>query len=55
MTSSTDDSSSDDKSSLSSRPESESFAIGVAATSAISTSSNVTWGGGRSFADILKK
>jgi hypothetical protein len=45
----TEDSSSDDKSSLSSRPESEKSSNTV-------TSSPVSaWGGGRSFADIVKK
>ncbi len=55
-TASTDDASSDEKSSLSSKPESDHFALGttIAATQA-ETTSKPTWGGRRSFADVLKK
>lgn len=51
VTVSTDDASSDEKSSLSSKPESESF-IGTSTTTAAPVT---VWGGGKSFADILKK
>jgi hypothetical protein len=47
----TDDSSSDDKSSLSSKPESENFTGGTT----VATPCASVWGGGRSFADVLKK
>ena len=54
LTVSTDDSSSDDKSSLSSKPESDSFNRATTATSPTMPSTSV-WGGGRSFADVLKE
>eukprot|EP00551_Chaetoceros_affinis_P005377 CAMPEP_0203665698 /NCGR_PEP_ID=MMETSP0090-20130426/2870_1 /ASSEMBLY_ACC=CAM_ASM_001088 /TAXON_ID=426623 /ORGANISM="Chaetoceros affinis, Strain CCMP159" /LENGTH=707 /DNA_ID=CAMNT_0050529345 /DNA_START=314 /DNA_END=2437 /DNA_ORIENTATION=+ len=50
----TDDSSSDDKSSLSSKPESDSFTRSAGVTSP-TMSSTAVWGGGRSFADVLKE
>lgn len=51
----TDDSSSDDKSSLSSKPESENFTLTTTGTPSVGTSSNTAWGGGLSFADVVKK